>query len=147
MSNFNERIKQILLRAHENKDVMSDEEKAVTNVLVRHYGKAPISQSYIAKTEDWMGCHEKHETPRRPNQTTLRKVRQIIRDLRVKYQIPILSGRGGYWIPRNETEAKDFLKKTEAEAVAHYISRRKMYMAMADVLGEKSEFFQQDNLL
>lgn len=107
-----------------------------------------ITQNQIAKADGWMGAHTKHERSR-SNETTLRKVRQVIRDLRINYGAPILSDRDGYWIPQTEKEVKEYLDRIEIEAKAQAKAWFETYKAMDKVLGVRSEYFEsqvQDKL-
>ena len=61
--------------------MLTVEEKIVLELI----SNAPyrITQQDIAKSWRWLGSHPKYETERQ--ETTLRKIRQIIRDLRIKH--------------------------------------------------------------
>lgn len=142
MSNFKEKIsKQLDDLRRKN---LSNEERAVMTVLwvkwQRGTGKA--TQTDIAKAEPWMKCHEKYEqgVVINPDETTLRKVRQIIRDLRVIHFAPILSDRHGYWIPTSENEVDAYLKRIESEAKAQIKSWIETGKSMKIAFGVTSQF-------
>ncbi len=105
-----------------------------------------ITQSGIAKSERWLGCHPKYESAR-DNETTLRKVRQIIRDLRIEHGAPILSDAGGYWIPKSEAEVKTYLGRIEIEARAQAAAWFETYSVMDKMLGYKSKWFEAQKKL
>lgn len=128
---------------------LSKEERAVMAMLWENFGKKKVSQTAIARTERWMGCHPTHEADIRANkmETTTRQVRQIIRDLRIKWEVPILSDRHGYWFPTSETEASEYITSLEREVVAQITSWRETYTAMKRSLDSTSSVLDQLPLL
>lgn len=129
---------------------LSREERAVMSALYIPWqlGKEyRVTQRQIAHTERWMGIHTKHEghLPIRTTETTLRKVRQVIRDLRVKYNAPILSDRDGYYIPQTESQALEYLGRIEKEAKSQAKAWQETYRAMQKSLGFQSKFFEEQS--
>lgn len=102
-----------------------------------------ITQQEIAKSNNWLGYHSKHESHLfiNPNETTLRKVRQIIRNLRIKRGIPILSDKYGYWIPKHNSEAIEYLNRIEKMAKAQAKAWNETYMAMKSNFNVSSNYF------
>lgn len=123
------------------------EERAVMQCLYVAWlnGDEHVTQKEIANSERWLGCHPRHEADRVKNQeeSTLRQVRQIIRDLRIKHHAPILSDRDGYWIPHSEQEVKDYLTNLEAVARAQAKAYQETYESMKEVFGVTLPFFER----
>lgn len=121
----------------------NDEERAVLNILMRHFNDRKVTQLEIARSERWMGCHPKHEADIRSNkmETTTRQVRQIIRDLRVKWEVPIISDVKGYWIVNSQEEAQEYLSRLEIEAKAQIKSWIETSDAMERALNIHNLFF------
>lgn len=130
---------------------LSPEERAIMRCLYASYKRRVgerLTQNQLAKSEAWLGCHEDFELDkvRNPDSTTLRKVRQIIRDLRVNYNAPILSDRDGYWIPTHESEVHEYLERVEREAKSQARSWVETYKSVEKAFGVSSEFFSNLNL-
>lgn len=125
------------------KEPLTDEERAVMANLWSNYGKRKVTQTDIARSERWMGCHPKHEADIRANklETTTRQVRQIIRDLRVKWWVPVISDVKGYWIVESEQEAQEYLTRLEMEAKAQIKAWVETSKAMERALNVKNLFF------
>lgn len=123
---------------------LSEEERKVMRCLYGAYreGKGKLTQRDIAKSEAWMGSHPRFEDYS-VTDTTLRKVRQIIRDLRLNHNAPILSDRDGYWIPSREEEVTEYLDRIEQEAKAQTKAWFETYKAMKFTFGATSDFFEQ----
>mgnify|MGYP007071569300 CR=1 FL=1 len=144
---YQEKIKgRVLALAAEE---LTEEERAVMAMLWTNFNVKKITQLEIARTERWMGCHPTHEADIRANKmdTTTRQVRQIIRDLRIKWEVPILSDRLGYWLPTSEAEAADYITSLEREVVAQITSWRETYNAMKHSLNSSSSLLDQLPLL
>lgn len=116
---------------------LTQEERAVMACLVNTVNtNSFITQIDIAKTERWLGCHPKHEANIVNNEfeTTTRRVRQIIRDLRVKYKVPVVSNTNGYKIASSQDEAEEYLKTVErqirAQAKSLFETRDAMLIAL-----------------
>lgn len=129
---------------------LSKEERVVMRLFHRRWllKDGPVirmTQSEIAVTEDWMGAHSKYEGTSR--ETTLRKVRQVVRDLRVNHHAPILSDRGGYWIPVNQSDVSEYLLRIESEARAQAASWFETYKAVRETFGLRSEYLEKQERL
>lgn len=127
----------------------NDEERAVLNILMRHFNDRKVTQLEIARSERWMGCHPKHEADILANKmnTTTRQVRQIIRNLRVNHQLPILSDVKGYWIVTSEKEAADYIETLAKQARAQIESWKETYQAMSMSLDLENDLLHQLSLL
>lgn len=101
----------------------------------------PITQAQIAQSEAWMGSHPKHENWG-TNQTSLRKVRQVIRDLRLIRGAPIISDDKGYWIPHTRAEVDEYVARLEQTAKAQAVAWHETYRAMDKVFEVRSEYFE-----
>lgn len=125
---------------------MTMPERAVMSQLMTGLAEARhITQEEIARSERWIGCHPKHEENIRGGkkmETTLRMVRQIIRDLRIKYCIPILSNESGYYLPTSEEEATTFLNNLAETAKSQAKAWFETYNAMRNALNITSPFFE-----
>lgn len=125
---------------------LTPEERAVMKVLYpvwQAQSKVHTTQREIAKSAEWLGC-SKHEVDKvqNPSETTLRKVRQIVRDLRLKHNAPILSDRDGYWIPSDSRDVQEYLQRIEQEAKSQARAWFETYKAMKDTFGVQSAFFE-----
>ena len=141
--NFEDRINSIINGLRHDVHTWSKEERAVMRILVnaRDNKVGKITQVEIAQNADWMGCHPKYEDVKR-NETTLRKVRQVVRDLRINRGAPILSDDDGYWIPRFQEEIDEYMDRLERIAKAQAASYLETYKAMDSILGVRSKYFE-----
>lgn len=140
-------VEKIEQHMRERWDFLELAEKAVLRLLwtawVEETGK--ITQGDIAKSQEWLGCHPKYESDvvRNKRESTLRQVRQIIRNLRIDHKIPILSDNKGYWIPRTESEVIEYVERMEKIAKAQAASWHQTYRAVSETLNVTSSFFDQ----
>lgn len=92
------------------------------------------TQADLAIAVPSIGAHRRETEAiphmKRKRDTTLRKVRQIVRDLRVQYGIPILSSPQGYWLPRDEAEVDSYVERAEKQARATAASWFETYRAV-----------------
>ncbi|MGB4268976.1 MAG: hypothetical protein WBK20_07320, partial [Spirochaetota bacterium] len=76
-------------------------------------------------------------------ESTLREIRQIIRDLRIKHSLFILSDKNGYWIMKDREEAVRYITRIEktakAAAKAYYVT----YNAMKRNFGINSDYIEK----
>ena len=123
---------------------LTEDQKTVYDLIVNSGGR--ITQLDIVKKAPQLGSHEKHEGYMTID-STLRKVRQIIRDLRIKNGLFILSDRNGYWVMKSEEEKREYLRRLEktakASAKAYYVT----YEAMKRNMGVNSEYFEKQTSL
>jgi len=124
---------------------LSFEEMAVYELIKN---SKRITQLEIAQSERWLGSHPKHEGHLNINhqQSTLRRVRQIIRNLRINHGIVILSDINGYWLGSRE-EAMEYLSRIEKVAKAQARAWFETYSAMKKNFGITSEYFNQQGKL
>lgn len=110
-----------------NKSKMNPKEIAVLDVICR--GKC--TQIDIVRSVEWLGCYERFEATKVADkeQSTTRKVRSVVKDLRMKHNVPILSDHNGYWLwdGDNREEVKEFMEGFEAAARAEAVSRMVTY--------------------
>lgn len=124
---------------------LSPEERAVVEIIRgASSGGVSATQNDIAKSKPWIGAHPKHEghLPA-THETTLRRVREIVRRLRLDRGLPILSDRDGYRFPGSLEECKKYLARLEREAKARAWSSLETYRGMSKVLNLKSKYFEQ----
>lgn len=109
-----EKIRQII-----DKGGFTKPQEAVARILWAAYGKR-LSQRDIARAEPWIGCHPEHEAHINAGkfETTTRMVRQVIRDLRIKHGIPVLSDTTGYFLPETQTECDVYLTGLKIKSIA-----------------------------
>lgn len=117
----------------EAKDVL----RVLYNRMTGNLGK--VTQEDLVRILPQLGNHPKHEKPPTMD-TTLRKVRQIIRDLRVKHWAPILSDKEGYWIPQTKEEAQEYMNRVEGEIRARVAASFETYKCMKESLGIANTF-------
>lgn len=123
---------------------LTKEEQLVYDEIVKCNGR--ITQLQIAK-KIFIGSHEKYENYDKWKETTLRKVRQLIRDLRIKHFLHILSDKDGYWIMKDRTEIKEYLIRIERTAKAQAKAWLVTYNSMRRNFGIQSEYFEQQGKL
>ena len=119
---------------------LTEEEKQVYDLIVHCNGR--ITQLEIAR-KAFVGCHDRFENYDNPKASTLRKVRQIIRDLRINHGLFILSDPKGYWIMKDKSEVHKYLRRMEVVAKASAKSYFDTYKAMQRNFGIKSEYFEK----
>ena len=120
--------------------MLTKEENAVYSIIAN---ADRITQLQISKHIGWLGCHPDHESHLNINkqQSTLRKIRQIIRDLRIKHGISILSDINGYWLIKNPQEATEYISRIEKTAKAQARAWFETYSAMKKNFGIRSDYF------
>lgn len=123
---------------------LTNEEKLVYDEIVACNGR--ITQLQLAR-KVFVGCHEKFEGYDNPKQSTLRKIRQIIRDLRMKHGLFILSDEEGYWVMREKSEAKIYIERMERIAKATTKGYFDTFRAMQKAFGVTSEYFSKQGEL
>jgi len=124
---------------------LNTEEKAVYDEILHCEGR--VTQLQLARRV-FVGCHEKFEGYDNPKQSTLRKVRQIVRDLRMKHNLFVLSDEGGYWIMKDREEAKAYIERMERIAKSTTKGYFETYQCMKKLFGITSEYFDgQGNLM
>jgi hypothetical protein len=122
---------------------LNSDEQQVYDAIV--YCDKRITQLEIAK-KVFVGSHEVHENYK-ASESTLRKVRQIIRDLRIKHCLQILSDANGYWIMNDIEEAKKYLNRIEQTAKAQAKAWVITYNSMKRNFGIKNEYFEAQTKL
>ena len=124
---------------------MKDSENAVLSLLESLWPqKTQITQLEIASSEKWLGCH-KYEigVVQCTLESTVRQIRQIVRNLRVNHMVPILSDSYGYFLPSTIDEAHEYIERTEREARSRAASSIETYRVMKKSLGISSNFFEK----
>jgi hypothetical protein len=124
-------------------DKLSPDETAVLEVI-RDAGRAGMkaTQNHIASVKPFLGSHPK-EGMISNTESTLRRVRSIIRDLRLKHGVPILSDTSGYFFPDSQAAAQKYLHRMEREAKARAWSSLETYRGMSKLLNLKSQYFEK----
>ncbi len=125
---------------------LSKQEQAVYDVIQSH---VRITQLEISRSNQWLGSHPKHEEHLNIDhqQSTLRKVRQIIRDLKINHGVMILSDRNGYWIAKDRAEIVEYLTRIEKTAKAQAAAWFRTYKAMKNNYGVESDYFNKQGKL
>lgn len=134
-----EKINSIIKNLRELK-VFTPREDAVLRLIETASKASPITQLQIARSQAWLGVHPKHEANAVKlkaaldsktttsglaiisEESSVRQVRQIVRDLRLKYGILILASSKGYFIAETEQDAADYLETKYKEMTATYRS-------------------------
>lgn len=124
---------------------MKDLENAVLSLLESLWPKkTQITQLEIARSEKWLGCHEREiGVVQCTLESTVRQIRQIIRNLRINHMVPILSDSYGYFLPSTIDEAHEYIERTEREARSRAASSIETYRIMKKSLGISSNFFEK----
>lgn len=125
---------------------LNKEEQAVYDEIAHCEGR--ITQLQLAR-KVFVGCHERFEEYNTPKESSLRKIRQIIFDLRMKHDLQILSDRKGYYLMKKGyvEDAKRFIDELEITAKAQAKSYFARYKKMSVTLGVKSQYFEQQGKL
>jgi hypothetical protein len=107
-------------RVNDARTVATEEQTQVLNALVLAHGK--LTQRNLVDACPGIGAHRREVDAGIVSptslETTLRRVRQIVRDLRVELRVPILSDPSGYWLPRTEDEVAEYVDRVEKQARA-----------------------------
>ena len=132
---------------------MSHKHRVVLDIIIAntYNATAKITQRQIANCEQWLGCHRVHEEEVIPKarqyETTLREVRQIIRDLRLLHRVPIISDVKGYWIPAKLKEVDETIARMERTAKSQAGAWFETYRAMRGIFTIESEYFEAQTKL
>lgn len=102
-----------------------------------------ISQGKIASHERFLGAHPKHEKHLKSPESTKRQIRQLVRNLRVNHNVPILSSNKGYKLPISREELNDFVKDLERTARAQAASWYETYKSVRKHCDTTSSFLDQ----
>lgn len=123
---------------------LTPEEKLVYDTIVNCNGR--VTQLEISRLHPNLGNHKIHEGYI-GEQSTLRKIRQIVRDLRLKHKLQILSDNDGYFIKKSTEDAAKYMETLERKAKASAKSFMVTYHEMSKVLGVRSQFFEEQGRL
>ena len=126
---------------------MTPDELCVYELIEKSENK--ITQLQIARSEPWLGSHPRYESHLSIDyeQSTLRRVRQIVRSLRVKRGLLIISDVNGYWIMKDKQEAIEYCERTERMAKAWLRAALETYAVMKKNYDIKSDYFEQSQKL
>lgn len=122
------------------KSNIPSDEKDVLRLLYQRWQNADgkITQKAIAEALPHIGGHPKYDS--RTEETTLRKIRQVVRNLRTLRWAPILADIDGYWLPNTQVEAYDYIARVEREVKARVVASFETYNAMKESLGVSSTY-------
>jgi hypothetical protein len=123
--------------------LLTDDEQSILNLISSTNNR--ITQQEIANSERWLGNHPIHEVDRR--ESTLRKIRQVIRDLRIKKGYMILSDAKGYWIMKDRQEAIEYCERIERMARSQARAWFETYNAMRKNFNLSSDYFEKQGKL
>ena len=123
--------------------LLTDDEQSILNLISSTSNR--ITQQEIANSERWLGSHPIHEVDRR--ESTLRKIRQVIRDLRIKKGYMILSDAKGYWIMKDRQEAIEYCERIERMARSQARAWFETYNAMRKNFNLSSDYFEKQGKL
>lgn len=116
-------------------DVLNEEQNEVLLAIAEHK-KLTISQ-LVGLVND-KGAHEKHEAPRKP--TTVRKMYQIVRDLR-EAKCPLVGDSKGIWIAKSTNEVADFANYLEKKAYADIKSMLELRDSMLSMVSGQTQMY------
>ena len=105
--------------------LLTDDEQCILNLISSTNNR--ITQQEIAASQRWLGSHPVHEIDRR--ESTLRKIRQVIRDLRIKKGYMILS------------DAKGMAKSQARAWFETYNAMRKNFNLSSDYFEKQGKLF------
>lgn len=122
---------------------LTNDEQCILNLISNANHR--ITQQEIAKSERWLGSHPIHEIDRK--ESTLRKIRQVIRDLRIKGGYMILSDIKGYWLMKDRQEAIEYCERIERMAKSQAKAWFETYNAMRKNFNLTSDYFEKQGKL
>jgi hypothetical protein len=122
---------------------LTNDEQCILNLISN--ANYRITQQEIAKSERWLGSHPIHEIDRK--ESTLRKIRQVIRDLRIKGGYMILSDIKGYWLMKDRQEAIEYCERIERMAKSQAKAWFETYNAMRKNFDLTSDYFEKQGKL
>ncbi len=117
---------------------LNKQEQIVYDLIVNSTGT--ITQLEISRLAPQLGSHEKHEGYI-SQQSTLRKIRSIVRDLVMKHGLYIGAGTAGYYIVRSREQIEEYMKRFEKQAKASAKSYLQRYHVMSKNFGIRSSYF------
>lgn len=109
--------------------LFSLEEKLVINILAMQLkeNKERTSPKKLTQQEmvrrihqkgEAIGCHPKWENGDPSMESTVRQLREVIRSLRIRHEIPICSDSSGYWLPLNQEQLDAYMERADKQAAA-----------------------------
>ena len=113
---------------------LSKQEEVVLALLTERWGDREISQKEIALSSKWKDSHPLLQDETNIN-TTTRKLRKVIRNLRIEHKLPILHNERGHFLPETEEDIDLFMERLELEAKSRAASTIETYKAMKDTFG------------
>jgi len=123
--------------------LLTDDEQCILNLISSTNNR--ITQQEIAASQRWLGSHPIYEIDRK--ESTLRKIRQVIRDLRIKKGYMILSDAKGYWIMKDRQEAIEYCERIERMAKSQARAWFETYNAMRKNFNLSSDYFEKQGKL
>jgi hypothetical protein len=123
---------------------LNEEERNIYDLIVNSGSR--ITQLQLAR-KVFVGCHERFEGYDTPKQSTLRKVRYLVRELIMKHGLFIGADNDGYYIIKTDAEKKEYMDRFERQARASAKSYMQRYQVMSRNLNIKSNFFEQQGKL
>ena len=123
--------------------LLTDDEQCILNLISSTNNR--ITQQEIAASQRWLGSHPIYEIDRK--ESTLRKIRQVIRDLRIKKGYMILSDAKGYWIMKDRQEAIEYCERIERMARSQARAWFETYNAMRKNFNLSSDYFEKQGKL
>lgn len=123
-----------------------NKQEAIVYDLIVAASPKTITQLEISRLAPQLGSHEKHEGYI-SQQSTLRKIRSIVRDLVMKHGLYIGAGRAGYYIVKTPEQIKEYMDRFENQAKASAKSYLQRYNVMSKNFGIKSRYFDSQSKL
>lgn len=117
-------------------------EEAVLSFLTANWSDKEVTQKEIAESAKWKATHPLLGETTNIN-TTTRKIRRVIRNLRVEHRLPILHNEHGHYLPQTEEDIIDFMERLELEAKSRAASTIETYKIMKDSFGISSPTLDQ----
>lgn len=117
---------------------LTPDEAAVYDLIVNCNGR--ITQLEISKLAPQLGSHAKHEGYM-SQESTLRRIRQIVRTLIMEHGLFVGADNKGYYIVKTETEKREYMERFERQARSSAKSYMQRYHVMAKNLGVRSAYF------
>lgn len=129
-----------------SKELNKEETTIVSLIHVSWANGEKITQRDLAQNAKWIGVHPQWETKTSESgfiDTSSRRVRSIIRDLRVKHHMQILSDDKGYFFPFDRQDHIRVFRRMECEVLARNKSSLETYHELQRAFDEnmQSEFF------
>jgi hypothetical protein len=130
MRNYKQEIASDIIQLMIDK-ALSPSEEAVLSVLTKNWSLGAVSQKDIVHSDEWKKAHPLYVNA--DTNTSTRKLRKVINNLRIKHKLPILHNQFGHFLPDEKDHVEEFIRKLEADTKAQVCSKLETYQQIKDI--------------